>query len=75
MGLFSSKFKLISSILDKIVFDDLDKAKRFKDYFSSVHENDNGRDLMCKREGLSVLEAIAFDVTDVLKLLGKLDGR
>lgn len=70
MDYILKKFKPISGILSivdyaKITFDNLDKAEKFKDCISSVCENDDGKDLICKRKGLSVLERIAFDVTGV----------
>ena len=72
-----SKFKPPSPIppiecSDSIVFDDSDNAEKFRHYFSSVYENDNGIKLFINRKSLSVLESIDFDVADVLVCLTNL---
>lgn len=65
----------ISSIVegDQIVFDDLDKVEKFKDYFSSVYEDDNGKESICKHKSLSVLETNVFDVTSIVNLFDSSD--
>ena len=75
-----SKFKPPSPIPpiesgDSIIFADSDKAEKFRDYFSSVYENDNGTKLSLNCKSLSVLDNISFDVADVFGLLDKLDDR
>ena len=59
----------------ELLFDDLDKAQFFNDYFCSVFEKDNGISPACDSMFNSVLSQIHFDIVDVFDLLNKLPCR
>ena len=54
---------------DSFIFGDSDKAEKFRDYSSSVYENDDGIKLFLNRISLSVFDRSDSDVADVFGLL------